>query len=101
MLNTDVLGYVSSFLNLEDYHCARVAHRDFENKKVGRRQRFAWSALRTVLHPIRQGWCAEKDCFNQRLYCIALEPQRTQVLSMYCGKCTHEFKKISSIVLLL
>ena len=101
MLNTDVLRYISRFLLLPDYYSVCTAHRDFYRLPIARRRRFEWSSHRIQIHGMKQGWCAQKDCINQRLYCISLEPVRTQTLSVYCGQCTLLYKKISTTLLLL
>jgi len=101
MLNVDVMRHIGSFLDLPNYYSACAAHRDFYSQYIARKKRFQWSAARTKLHDMKQGWCAHKDCCRQRLYCIALEPVSKQVLSVYCGECTLKYKKLSSTILLL
>lgn len=101
MLNVDVMRHIGTFLDLANYYSACAAHKDFYSQTIARKKRFEWSAARTTLHNIKQGWCAHKDCCRQRLYCIALEPLTKQVLSVYCGECTKKYKKISSTLLLL
>ena len=94
------MRHIGTFLILPDYYSACTAHHDFHSEQIARQQRFRWSAKRTKLHSMKQGLCAQKDCYSQRLCCIELEPMKTQVLSVYCGRCTVKYKKISTLILL-
>ena len=101
MLNVDVMRHIGTFLELPDYYSACATHRDFYSRRIVRKKRFEWSAARTILHDMKQGLCSHKDCCKQRLCCIELEPTRTHILSVYCGKCTLKYKKITSTLILL